>query len=83
MATLAWSVSTRRQESPAWDRDCGDRLPQPFNEVTSAPVARTVGVSRCDQPRALDLAAQHGRRLETVPEPIMDEVVARLGAILT
>jgi mRNA interferase ChpB len=44
---------------------------------------RTVGVIRCDQPRALDLAAGHGRRLETVPEPVMDEVLARLAAILT
>ena len=43
---------------------------------------RTVGVIRCDQPRALDLAARNGRRLETVPEPIVEEVLARLTAIL-
>ena len=43
---------------------------------------RTVGVIRGDQPRALDLAARHGRRLESVAEPIMDEVLARLAAIL-
>ncbi len=43
---------------------------------------RTVGVIRCDQPRVLDLAARKGRRLESVPEPIMDEVLARLAAIL-
>ena len=43
---------------------------------------RTVGVIRCDQPRALNLAARNGRRLETVPEPIMDDVLARLAAIL-
>ena len=43
---------------------------------------RTVGVIRCDQPRALDLAARNGRRAESVPEPIMDEVLARLAAIL-
>ena len=43
---------------------------------------RTVGVIRCDQPRALDLAARHGRRLETLPEPIMGEVLARLATIL-
>ncbi len=43
---------------------------------------RTVGVIRGDQPRALDLAARHRRRLESVPEPIMDEVLARLAAIL-
>ena len=44
---------------------------------------RTAGVIRCDQPRALDLAARHGRRLETVPNQIMDEVLARLATILT
>ena len=43
---------------------------------------RTAGVIRCDQPRALDLDAHNGRRLEAVPEPIMDEVLARLAAIL-
>ena len=43
---------------------------------------RTVGVIRCDQPRILDLAAWNGKRLETVPESIMDEVLARLAAIV-
>ena len=44
---------------------------------------RTVGVIRCDQPRVLDFVARKGKHLETVPEPIMDEVLARLAAILT
>ena len=44
---------------------------------------RTSGVIRCDQPRVLDLAARNGKRLETVPEPIMDDVLARLAAIIT
>ena len=39
------------------------------------------GVVRCDQPRALDLTARHGRRLETVPQEIMEEVLARLAPI--
>src|ERR1700693_2442256 len=39
---------------------------------------KTTGVVRCDQPRALDLAARGGKRLETVPGTIMDEVLARL-----
>ncbi len=43
---------------------------------------RTVGVIRCDQPRVLDLTARNGRCLETIPAPIMDEVLARLAAIL-
>ena len=43
---------------------------------------RTKGVIRCDQPRALDLAARKGRRVDTVPEHVIDDVLARLGAIL-
>ena len=42
---------------------------------------RAVGVIRSDQPRILDLAAHNGQRLETVPEPIMDDVLARLATI--
>ena len=44
---------------------------------------RTVGVIRCDQSRVLDLVTREGRRLETIPEPIMNEVLARLATILT
>jgi mRNA-degrading endonuclease toxin of MazEF toxin-antitoxin module len=43
---------------------------------------KTTGVIRCDQPRALDLGARNGKRLEKVPEAIMDEVLARLAPIL-
>jgi mRNA-degrading endonuclease toxin of MazEF toxin-antitoxin module len=43
--------------------------------------AKITGVVRCDQPRALDLGARNGRRLERVPEAIMDEVLARLVPI--
>jgi mRNA-degrading endonuclease toxin of MazEF toxin-antitoxin module len=39
---------------------------------------KTTGVVRCDQPRAIDLGARKGRKLETVPETVMDEVLARL-----
>ena len=42
---------------------------------------RTTGVVRCDQPRALDLRARQGKSLETVPDDIMDEVLARLSPI--
>jgi mRNA interferase ChpB len=38
----------------------------------------TTGVIRCDQPRVLDLKARNGRRIETMPPEIMDEVLARL-----
>jgi len=43
---------------------------------------RTLGVVRCDQPRALDLGARHGRKLESVPRHIIDDVLAKLEAIL-
>ena len=43
---------------------------------------QTKGVIRCDQPRALDLSARNGRRVDTVPEHIMDDVLARLATIL-
>ena len=44
---------------------------------------RTMGVIRCDQPRVLDLGARKGRHLESVPAPVVEEVLARLAAILT
>jgi mRNA interferase ChpB len=42
----------------------------------------TTGVVRCDQPRAIDLASRNGRKLESVPQAIIDEVMAKLAAIL-
>jgi mRNA-degrading endonuclease toxin of MazEF toxin-antitoxin module len=42
---------------------------------------QTTGVVRCDQPRALNLAARGGNKLESVPEAIIDEVLARLAPI--
>ena len=41
----------------------------------------TTGVVRCDQPRALDLAARSARKLESVPSTIVDEVLAKLTPI--
>lgn len=43
---------------------------------------RTTGVIRCDQPRTLDLSARNGKLLETVPDHIIDDVLARLATIL-
>jgi mRNA-degrading endonuclease toxin of MazEF toxin-antitoxin module len=42
---------------------------------------KTTGVVRCDQPRALDLVARSGKKLESVPDAIMDEVLAKLAPI--
>jgi mRNA-degrading endonuclease toxin of MazEF toxin-antitoxin module len=44
--------------------------------------AKTTGVVRCDQPRALDLGARQGRKLENVPDAIMNEVLAKVATIL-
>ncbi len=43
---------------------------------------RTTGVVRCDQPRALDVAARGGRKLESVPAGVLAEVLGRLGVIV-
>ncbi|SPF55187.1 toxin of the ChpB-ChpS toxin-antitoxin system [Candidatus Sulfopaludibacter sp. SbA4] len=42
---------------------------------------KTTGVVRCDQPRALDLAARGGRKLESIPDAVMDEVLAKISPI--
>lgn len=44
---------------------------------------KTTGVIRCDQPRTLDMEARNGIRLERIPENIINEVLARLEAILS
>jgi mRNA-degrading endonuclease toxin of MazEF toxin-antitoxin module len=40
------------------------------------------GVVRCDQPRALDLRARGGRHIDSVPDFILEDVIARVSAIL-
>jgi mRNA-degrading endonuclease toxin of MazEF toxin-antitoxin module len=42
---------------------------------------KTKGVIRCDQPRALDLGARNGRKLESAPAAILDEVLAKLAPL--
>ncbi len=42
---------------------------------------QTTGIVRCDQPRALDVGSRHGRKLESVPQAILDEVLAKLATI--
>src|SRR5580704_10778438 len=39
---------------------------------------KTTGVVRCDQPRTLDLAARGGRKLESIPDAVMNEVPAKI-----
>jgi len=42
----------------------------------------TAGVVRCDQPRAVDMRARNGRKIENIPHAIMDEVLAKLATLL-
>jgi mRNA-degrading endonuclease toxin of MazEF toxin-antitoxin module len=52
-----------------------------FAVSLTASGTKTTGVVRCDQPRALDLGARNGSRLESIPEALMDDVLARLATI--
>jgi len=42
---------------------------------------KTTGVIRCDQPRVLDLTARYGRKIESLPSAILEEVMARVITI--
>ena len=42
---------------------------------------KTTGVVRCDQPRVIDLAARGARKVDTLPEPLMDEVLAKVATL--
>lgn len=39
---------------------------------------KTTGIVRCDQPRVIDLAARHARKVDTLPAHLMDEVLAKV-----
>ena len=52
-----------------------------FAVPLTAAGTRTTGIIRCDQPRALDLAARGGRKLESIPDAVMAEVLARIVVI--
>ena len=38
---------------------------------------RTNGIVRCDQPRVLDIEARHGKKVESLPTELLDEVLAK------
>jgi mRNA-degrading endonuclease toxin of MazEF toxin-antitoxin module len=52
-----------------------------FTVSLAAAGTRTTGVIRCDQPRPIDLSARRARRLEAVPEAILEDVLARLTTL--
>ena len=41
----------------------------------------TTGVIRCDQPRALDLRDRRAKKVDRVPDFVLDEVLAKLQPI--
>jgi len=43
---------------------------------------KTTGVVRCDQPRSVDMSARNGKKIETAPDDVVDEALAKLSAIL-
>lgn len=42
---------------------------------------QTTGIVRCDQPRALDIGSRHGRKLESIPQSVLQEVLAKVAPI--
>lgn len=42
---------------------------------------KTTGIVRCDQPRVIDLAARHARKVDSVPASILDEVLAKVATL--
>ncbi|MEX3605784.1 MAG: type II toxin-antitoxin system PemK/MazF family toxin [Burkholderia sp.] len=42
---------------------------------------KTTGIVRCDQPRVIDLATRHARKVDTLPAPLMDEVLAKVATL--
>jgi mRNA-degrading endonuclease toxin of MazEF toxin-antitoxin module len=54
---------------------------QGFSVTLMGAGLQTTGIVRCDQPRAMDLRARGGRRLEAAPEHVVEEVMARLAPI--
>ncbi len=42
---------------------------------------KTTGIVRCDQPRVLDIDARNGRKVESVPQEVLDDILARVVTI--
>jgi mRNA-degrading endonuclease toxin of MazEF toxin-antitoxin module len=54
-----------------------------FTVSLAAAGTQTKGIIRCDQPRPLDLHARHAHKLESVPQSIIDDVLARIITLFT
>jgi mRNA interferase ChpB len=44
---------------------------------------RTTGVVRCDQPCVLDISLRGGRKVDALPQEILDDVLARTATLFT
>jgi mRNA interferase ChpB len=42
---------------------------------------KTTGVVRCDQPRVLDIVERGGRKVDTLPAALLDDVLARVATL--
>jgi len=42
---------------------------------------QTMGIVRCDQPRVLDLRARNGRKVESLPGAVMDEILGKVATL--
>lgn len=42
---------------------------------------KTTGLVRCDQPRVLDLIERGGRKVDTLPSALLDDVLARVATL--
>ena len=42
---------------------------------------KTTGIVRCDQPRVLDSAERGGRKVDTLPTALLDEVLAKVATL--
>ena len=42
---------------------------------------KTTGVIRCDQPRVIDLSARQARKVDTLPLPLVEEVLAKVATL--
>ncbi|MBK8631760.1 MAG: type II toxin-antitoxin system PemK/MazF family toxin [Sphingomonadales bacterium] len=42
---------------------------------------KTTGIVRCDQPRVLDIAERGGRKVDALPTPLIDEVLAKVATL--
>lgn len=44
---------------------------------------QTSGFVRCDQPRVLDIGSRRGRKIETVPQTILEEALAKVAPLFS